>query len=261
MGKASVFNGFRAGAFGASSSETSGVTHDPACGWNGPDGSRAFRGIGDTVAALSTARGNNGARRLVCFKDNIMMKKIVLAALASATMLAGAGSAQASTTTAASGLTFKVGAACTITASVADLGTYNVGDTFAAYAKRQGEFASSGYVYGTDSAVKLASVTCPNGVAWKLSIVGSLSNGFIEVKNPTGAVVANVAPFATTADGANVNTTIEGTNSWNFATGTGKGSAQDVLGFYSFRDDLGTRNTTQLVTGTYTGAATATLTY
>ena len=129
-----------------------------------------------------------------------MMKKIVLAALASATVLGASGSAYAAQATANAGVTFYVGNACTLTAGTIDLGNFSQGATYQAFADRQGVFTGGAAQAGTDAARDMATVTCPTGVAWKLGLTGA-ANTNTELKDPSGAVVAQIMPYKETVDG------------------------------------------------------------
>jgi len=190
-----------------------------------------------------------------------MMKKIVLAALSSAALFAGAGSAQAATTTASSGLTFTVGAACTLTAGVIDLGSYSLGDTVQTYVDRQGKGVSSAYTAGTDTAKQLASVTCPSGTAWTLAIEGTASANRVVVNDPSQTAVFVAYPYASALDGAAAGKWLLGNAPANTLSGTGTGSAQVVSGFFAAGDPTAAQLATALVQGQYTGAASAVLTY
>ncbi|MCW2387186.1 hypothetical protein M2333_000232 [Sphingobium sp. B11D3B] len=189
-----------------------------------------------------------------------MMKKIVLAALSGAALIAGAGSANAATATATSGLTFTVGAACTLTAGAVDLGSYVVGDTVQTYADRQGSINTANVITaGSEAAKTLASVTCPSGTAWSLRIAGAGSVGDFTVNDPSNNAVFSVLPYKRTVGGVAQAGYMSAAGQG--ATGTGTGAAQIVAGNFITRNATSAQLATALVTGTYTGAATATLTY
>ncbi|WP_375250309.1 hypothetical protein [Sphingomonas sp.] len=186
-----------------------------------------------------------------------MMKKIVLAALASATALGASGSAYAASTTAAGGVQFTVGTACTLTASVVDVGTYNVGDTVSTYAARQGKWVAATVTAGTDSAKTLASVNCPSGTAWRLYMVGSGPNGGTPVKDPSSTTVFNTYAYVNKVGGTAITPTAVTTSS--VLNGTGTGQAQNVDGFYVVADPSNTQLSSSFSAGTYTGSNTATI--
>ena len=192
------------------------------------------------------------------------MKKIIASALVGAGLLASAGSAQATTATAVSGLQFTSGGTCSVTGNVVQAGNFQATDTGATYAAKQGKMVGTTYTAGSATAATLATVSCSNGVLYSLTIGNSAGNNFGApvFLNAGTTTIFTVYPYATQINGSAITgTQLTGDTLGHILSSTGTGSAQVVSGFYVMGDPTGAQLSATLAAGSYAGTATATVSY
>lgn len=196
-----------------------------------------------------------------------MKKQVKLAAIAAA-LMGLVGAASAAQVTSPAGLTFTVGAACTVQGAVADLGNYSTGQNATAFYTRNGyQDGDAGWTVTAGSVQNtMATVNCPNGTPWTLHINGDGWLGLQYMNAAVGGADFPLFAYATAVGGAALPAPLDIKANTAGLAGTGTGSNQIVTGSYGVVSWAGGPDTPMqeaaakiMAAGTWSAATTAVL--